>query len=580
MTERLFATHTVRRRRELDGLWQVGVPGARPGEPDRRHRVLVPSVIESVPGLENFRGVARYERDLDAAGLLGAFEGEAFLHLVCKGVGHTAEVYVDGAHLAHHYNAYTAFDALTAHTPGTRTVRIDADNRFGPDSALHRENDYYSYGGLSRPVIAEIVPAAYIEHLHLTPFRQGGTWHLRVRVQLASAWARTGKGQGMSSTAEVTLVLDGHEVAVLTQADATGVPGRYERVLAVPGAQAYQLDAPHLSLMQALLHVDGQLVDDLIERFGFREVRVDGTRVLFNDEEIRFVGFNRHEDHPTFGCAIPLEAMAKDLLLLQDLGATSVRTSHYPNDERFLDLCDELGLLVWEEAHARGKEEERNPLFAAQSLAGLDEMVTQHHNHPAIFTWGILNEYESDTEYGRAIYEQMYARLRELDPSRPTTSATCWFPTDICLDLPDIVAINIYPLWYHEETVAEYVGGVLDFIDSSPGAGKPLIVSEIGAGAIYGNHDPRRAKWSEERQAEILTAQLEHLFTLPQLTGTYLWQFADCRVTDGWFAVRPRTMNNKGIVDEHRRPKLAYTAVRELFAQYRAQHGIAPTRAR
>jgi beta-glucuronidase len=156
----------------------------------------------------------------------------------------------------------------------------------------------------------------------------------------------------------------------------------------------------------------------------------------------------------------------------------------------------------------------------------------------------------------------MYERLRELDPSRPTTSATCNFPTDICLDLPDIVSVNVYPLWYRAAGVAEYMGEVLDFVRSSPGGGKPLIVSEIGAGAIPGFRDTRRAKWSEERQADILSEQLGHVCELDEVTGVYIWQFADCRVTEGLFAHRPRTRNNKGVVDEYRRPKLAYETVR------------------
>jgi beta-glucuronidase len=71
-------------------------------------------------------------------------------------------------------------------------------------------------------------------------------------------------------------------------------------------------DAPHLTYVQAVLRQDGREVDDLIDRFGFREVRVDGDKVLLNDEPIRFVGFNRHEDDPVFGCAMPVEAMMRE----------------------------------------------------------------------------------------------------------------------------------------------------------------------------------------------------------------------------------------------------------------------------
>ena len=103
-------------------------------------------------------------------------------------------------------------------------------------------------------------------------------------------------------------------------------------------------------------------------------------------------------------------------------------------------------------------------------------------------------------------------------------------------------------------------------ISSQGGENKPVIVSEIGAGAIYGNHDPfGQAKWSEERQCRILQDQIEGILGHSGTAGLFLWQFADVRVDESWFGSRPRSFNNKGIVDEYRRPKLAYRIVQTLF---------------
>ena len=93
-----------------------------------------------------------------------------------------------------------------------------------------------------------------------------------------------------------------------------------------------------------------------------------------------------------------------------------------------------------------------------------------------------------------------------------------------------------------------------------------MIVSEIGAGAIYGYHDPfGEAKWSEERQCTILKEQITAVLSHPDVMGIFLWQFADVRVAEEWAMGRPRTYNNKGVVDEYRRPKMAYQVVKELF---------------
>ncbi len=95
-----------------------------------------------------------------------------------------------------------------------------------------------------------------------------------------------------------------------------------------------------------------------------------------------------------------------------------------------------------------------------------------------------------------------------------------------------------------------------------------MLITEIGAGAIAGYHDAfRRAKWSEERQADIIREQLTAVFDNKRISGVYVWQFADVRVSEEWFANRPRTMNNKGVVDEMRRPKLAYAVVKEIYGR-------------
>ena len=86
--------------------------------------------------------------------------------------------------------------------------------------------------------------------------------------------------------------------------------------------------------------------DLLQERVGFRNIAIDGTRVFLNGKPLQIKGVNRHEDHPDWGYALPEHLMLRDLDLLEELGANSVRGSHYPNDQRFLDLCDERGIFV------------------------------------------------------------------------------------------------------------------------------------------------------------------------------------------------------------------------------------------
>ena len=154
-----------------------------------------------------------------------------------------------------------------------------------------------------------------------------------------------------------------------------------------------------------------------------------------------------------------------------------------------------------------------------------------------------------------------------MDKSRPTTSATCQHFKDICLDLPDIVSFNQYTGWYEECPYDERKDREIDWIKKSGGENKPIIVSEFGAAAVYGYRDRSRCKWSEEGQADIIRNDLEVYMNDENISGVFIWQFADCRITEEsiWYATRARCHNNKGIVDEYRRPKIAYDVIKEMF---------------
>jgi len=228
--------------------------------------------------------------------------------------------------------------------------------------------------------------------------------------------------------------------------------------------------------------------------------------------------------------------------------------------------------MVWEENHARGLSIEQmcHPKFREQAATVIDEMINWHYNHPSILLWGILNECESATPEGRRLYAEQFRQVRRLDRSRPVTFASCRHHTDICQGLPDICGWNWYFGWYSSKDVKSGVRDELKFLHSTPARNKPIIVSEFGAGAIPGFYDPiRRAKWSEDRQCDILAENLREYLTNPRFSGAFVWQFCDVRVDEAWSNTRPRCINDKGIVDGNRRKKLAYQTVKKFFHRYR-----------
>lgn len=551
---RLFPVHEIRKNIPLNPLWTLTVPGHSPLP------YPVPACIESHPAFSSYRGRACYETGFHAGGNV---------KLTFQGVSHTAFVYVDGKCLGSHYGAYGEFSFLLKDlVPGEHTLRVETDNSFSEASALHVENDYYSYGGITRPVILEQVNRVMIDYIHVTPYLVSveGTkqWHARVQVSLTSL-----------SAEDTTYMLSLEAAEGFHQFEPAMISGSstvvLEKDFSYEQVTPYTPENPKLYYVTARLSEKADscfiLTDDFTDRFGFREIKVEGRDILWNGKKIKLHGFNRHEDYAEFGCAVPFQAMYRDISLLKDLHANCVRTCHYPNDEAFLDLCDEMGIMVWEESHARGLslEQMQNPNFDEQSRICIQEMITSHYNHPSIFIWGILNECASHTDYGRNCYEKQFAQIKELDSSRPTTFASCHFDDDICLDLPDVVSFNIYPKWYHNTPCSEYLHLQQEYINTHGGKDKPLIISEIGAGAIYGFRSNTHAKWTEEYQEEALSEQLLAVLSNTDCSGVFIWQFADTRVDNGSFYARPKSQNNKGVVDTYRREKLSYRVVKELF---------------
>ncbi|HAU38280.1 MAG TPA: beta-glucuronidase [Phycisphaerales bacterium] len=554
---RTFAEHETRRVESLDGRWDFVTAqqhASRTRLPRRYDRTIqVPGCWEQLPGLEAYRGKAWYRTTFTACSGLA-------VRLVFGGVSHTADVFVDGRRVGHHYDAFTPFDVVVPGlSAGEHELVVEVDNSFGPHSALHIENDYYTYGGITRPVELQLVPPVYVDKLFALPVRKGGRWGLDVRVRLAN-WGR-------KAASRRVVLLVGQEVveageAVVPPGATAEVSTRVNGLDVEPWSPAN----PALYDVAALLLVDDrELSDDLIDRVGFREVKVRGRKLLLNGESIRLRGYNRHEDHPQFGCALPAAAMTNDLEILRDLGCNFIRTCHYPNDMRFLDLCDELGVCVWEESHARDVSF-AHPKFREQIACSTREMIEWHYNRPSIVIWGCLNECDSDTPAGRKVHAEVIGQIRSLDASRPVTFASNKGEKDLCMDLVDIVSWNRYDGWYGGaiDSSGPMLARLLKWLGSpaGKGAGKPVLLSEFGAGAIPGYRAPHHAKWTEEYQAEVLDEMLGVYLNHPAVVGAAIWQFCDIRVSPTKWYGRPRTMNNKGTVDENRRPKLAYAVVK------------------
>jgi beta-glucuronidase len=565
---RRLPDHLRRRVLDLHGIWDFAFLGAvDPHAVDPRSIVFdsamaVPGCFDATPEFAARRGVGAYRRRIPLA-WLEPLAGARRWRFELDGAHHYSLAFLDGVPIGTHAGGFTRFfhdvDASAVDRLGSDDGARDdrslelillVDNAFSSRSPLHLEHfDWYHYGGLSRGARLHRLPATWIEGVEShTVSLDPPVLELRIRYQTLEP----------EQPVRLALRWDGRTLAeealLLRQPSGTLL-----RRLELPGARLWSPDAPHLHQLAVEL---GE--DDEVQRIGLRTVEVRGRQLCINGVPFRCRGVNRHEAHPSFGHALPDAVQVSDLHWLRRLGVNLVRGSHYPQSSAFLDCCDELGICVWNESigwqHPR--EQLLDERFVTAQGQHIEEMLAMSQHHPSVIIWGLLNESSSDDPACRPTYERLIGLIRSRDPSRPVTYATHRAEGDQCLDLVDIVSVNTYPGWY-VETVDD-IPSCLDRLLSNmrrlaPDA--PLLVSEIGAGAIPGWVDPNGQHWTEEYQAQVIDRALAHLLApATDAIGVCIWHFADCRVGQNARAAlgRPRGYNNKGLLDEYRRPKRAF----------------------
>lgn len=535
---RVISNHPRRVRLSFDDLWQffpVSKPASKPPAPGQyRETVTVPGPWEANFEHSQHRGFGWYRRCFDLPG-----SQPVSLRLVFEAVSHTGKVWFDNLYLGEHYGAHTQFEfVVDAVEPGQHEIVVLADNTFGPHNPLFKPSqDVFTYGGLTRSVYAEVLPDRPLVHPRAVPRKTPRGWALDVRDVPRHA----------------VVSLDGRSVGI--------GPGLHP----VGQVDQWSPDNPRLYTVRVSTPTDLWQ-----ERVGFRTIAVRGRQLLLNGQPLYLQGVNRHEFHPDFGSSVPPMVHRRDIEILKKLGANFVRGSHYPNDPYFLDLCDEHGLLFWEElSHWQPYLDDfENPLFLQRSLEQVDEMVAQHQHHPSVILWGMCNELHSTVPAARKLIRPLAKRFRQLDPTRPVTFASNKVDADRCLDLVDVVSLNIYPGWYDGslEQTEDVLRRHIDAVSRKAGR-KPIILSEFGAAAITGARSFESRKWTEGYQADllrrvILTAQQSGI-----VSGVAIWQYCDVRTSPAIWHGRPREYNNKGIVTMYREPKQAWHTVQDLFRQ-------------
>ncbi|MFD4972087.1 glycoside hydrolase family 2 TIM barrel-domain containing protein [Streptomyces sp. NPDC058424] len=279
--------------------------------------------------------------------------------------------------------------------------------------------DFWQPGGIYRQVRLRAVPQLFLADVFAKPVNVLDAAERRVEVECTVDAAMSAP----DGTQIVVDLRDGDRKIASAKVPVTiGKPGRTTVTATLTGLgdiKLWDVDDPNLYTVVATLTVDGAPVHDHQVRTGFREARFTKTGFFLNGRRIKLFGVNRHQFFPYAGGAMSDRVQRKDAeILRRDLNCNMVRCSHYPQARAFLDACDELGLLVWEEAAGWGFI--GNNTWKDLAVRDVGEMVRRDRNHPSIIIWGArLNETADDVAF--------YTRTRDvahaLDDSRPTAGA-------------------------------------------------------------------------------------------------------------------------------------------------------------
>ena len=557
---RLFKHHNKRKNYTLEGMWSFRTDLNREGFkeqwfknfPSDSRRIFVPSCWNTEFGLYDYEGLAWYETFF-------SIEYEN-INIRFHGVAEQAEVYLDGEYLGSHYGGFTSFNFTVGNLkPGEHKLVLAVDNTHNAiDTVPPAITDWYHYGGIIRDVEIFELKDVWIKDYRI---------HYEISEDMKSAkmgFCITLEGMRTGEIVRnINIYMNDckiHSYNVIVE----GITKNSFSGIKIDNIKLWDENDPNLYYIRIEIEDD-----DVTERIGFRKICVFNKKLFLNGKEVKLLGVNCSEDYPDWGFSIPAKLIKKDIDIIKDLGCNSIRASHHPKPEVFLDFCDEEGILVWEEIplYGVGKTMLENPVVIQRSLKMCEEMVSTQYHHPCIIIWSMHNEIDTCSIAAFDLTKFLAERIRNIDNTRLLSYATNRPLNDICYSLADIASINSYPGWYDKkmEDWPNLLYAVKEKLASENLGHMPLIISEFGAAAIYGVDTFQGFKWSENYQEKYLEYTLKLFISDADISGMYIWQYSDILTTKGNEMKRPRSYNNKGIVNEYRQPKLAYRKVREIF---------------
>lgn len=517
----------------------------------------------AVAELSYYEGPVYFRRLLDTVPRVGTRQ---FLHF--EAINYAATVWLNGVEIARHEGGFTPFEIeitelLARAGAGPHSLVVRADSRHGADTVPGLDFDWKNRGGITRSVWLVAVSETHIRDTYAR--LEGEALVIDVTLDGPACGAQA-----------VTASLNGRTTRAVTDAE-----GRAQ--LRVP-AKGLPRWSPETPVLHDLTVASG--ADTLIDRIGLRTIATRGREILLNGKPVFLRGISLHEEaFGADGARALSQAEARALLAeAKALGCNFVRLAHYPHADHVARLADEMGLMLWAEIPVYWEEiDYTSPRTLALARQMMGELVRRDRSRASVVMWSVANETPQSDARLRFL-ETVIADVRALDPSRLVTAALnknvdvggvrdgesvieVRDPLGASLD---VVAINQYEGWYGTRTPAEI--GEVSFRNTYD---KPLMFSEFGADALYGQRGPREERWTEDYQAWLYEETLKVVERTPGCVGLAPWVLKDFRSPRRWHGRFQDMWNRKGLLSPEGRQKQAFFVLQDFYRRKGTSDGPA-----
>jgi beta-galactosidase len=600
-------------KQDLGGIWEAVRP-VKQGNPESVPfwtNVTLPHCVNARdavdPDVNYYQGPAWYRTRLEIQNPYT--NGRTILHF--EGAGQKTSVYVYTTKVGSHVGGYDEWtvditdavdafkktDVFQKQFKGKIPISIRTDNSRDLEMIPSDLSDFNIYGGIYRYLDLVYVPALSVDKLfaHAEVNNDGKTGTLTVKARFYNP--------SYADSAAVSMkVIDPLGKTVMEKEkiihDLKGDVSIAD--IAIKKPILWSTEKPALYTTQVTVTTKkGVFIQSAKVGFRYFEFVTKGP-FLINGKRLLIRGTQRHEDQAGVGGAETKDMIRKEMILMKEMGVNFIRLAHYQQSQIVLNLCDSLGILVWEEIPwCRGGL--GGDVYKEQARRMLTNMIEQHYNHASIIIWGLGNENdlpgdfaEFDKEKIRSFMKELNSLAHKLDPSRKTAIRRC----DFCKDIVDVYSPSIWAGWYrgiyteYKQVTEEEFGKVDHFLHMEWGgdshAGRhsenpDKALQQIkatgtaderaGDASLFGGaaRVSKDGDWSESYICNLFDWHLKEQETMPWLTGTAQWIFKDFSTP-----VRPDNpvpyVNEKGLLQRDFTKKEGYFVFQSYWTKKPMAH--------